>query len=339
MRKFLAVLLIILFWIILPLSFLLWSVKATLFKPTTYKTIFIKEDAYNKSIDILGQQLIDQLASAGALPIDASIIKQLFKDTISPLWLQQNVEKLLDNIFPLIANEISLEKTDLIIPTVDLKNKISSVFTQGIEDQIRKLPACNADEEKNLNNSSDNSISLTCLPYGINAEEIVAEMNKSTNQEDLTKDIPNQVDLRQYLFKDQKTLQYYQNWYKFLGRMIIYLFIADAIILLFISLLLMYNIKSMLRWQGLAFFIPAVLFLPMILIMQFVLKPIISSLIIAQLPQVTLPDLINLVNNLSFAFINKILSQLFWPTLSGFIIGLTLVIIAGIIKKKNNEKK
>ena len=139
MRKFLAVLLVLLFWLIFPLSFTLLSVKQVLLRADTYKNVLVKEDAYTKILAVLEEQIWQKMSNDENAILKKENISQVVKETITTIWLQQNCEKVIDNIIILITTPTEIKDVDFKVSTKAMKEKFNVALTKQITDQAEPI--------------------------------------------------------------------------------------------------------------------------------------------------------------------------------------------------------
>lgn len=317
---------------------MLLSTRIVLLKSETYKTALVQENFYNNFIGIISTQVAQQLLKQEGLSFRLDSIDKLVKETITPNWLQSNTEKILDNIFLYLQGKISFDELDLSIPIKDLQNQFVISFNLGIKDEISKLPTCTDEQMKQLNEATDKEIvTINCLPLNSSKDEITAQIEKTDTASSLTSKLGEKLDLKTFLAENPTARKYFEllpKFYKILGKIIFYCYLINAFILILISLLLMKKLKVMIRWLGLALFIPAIITLSIILVCRYAIKPILSTFIISLLPAAALPKLIEFVTSIVLVILNKFLLFILWPILAALIIGLILIILAKIFNKK-----
>lgn len=299
MRKVLLVLIVLNFWIFFPINLLMLGTEFILLKPETYKNILIKNDAYNEFINIISSQLNVQINAEGANLLPLNDYQNLIRDSFSPVWIQQNVEKIIDNIFFLIKGQRSISELDLIISCKEPKDKFIAAFNLEL---IKQAPA-------DLINSAD-----------------------------LFKDIPDNFNAQDYLTNNPKINAYFYilpQMYKYFKISIFILFIINGLLFLAIILLLRKKIKSLVRWLGLSLLIPSALSMPLAILFKYFMNPLYEMLVVTIIPASYSPEILIFFNKIMFDLGAEFFGFFIVPLTVFSGCGLLLLILSFFVKKNN----
>jgi hypothetical protein len=297
MRKASAIILVLFFWLTFPLNLFMLGTEFVLLVPETYKSVLIKTDSYNEFLALTSTQLNAQLSQENASLLSVDDLEKLVKESITPEWLQTTVEKIIDNALALFKGKQTIDNTNLVIDFSQQKNNFLAAFKKQFSSQL----------PEDL----------------INSDEILA-------------DVPDEVNLRDTIINAPAVNAYFiwlPEVYKYFKIGILILFILNCSILLGIILLLRKNVRSLIRWLGLSFFIPAIVSLPTIIFAKYLLKPLFEMIIVTKMPAGLSLEFTKFFTNISFEFY-KVFSDFFLiPFLVSFVLGLGLIIGASFIKK------
>lgn len=297
MRKFFAILLILLLWLTVGISFLLWGINSVLLQPETYKQALIQEQFYTQALNVSTEQS----------PVDQVIISQLLSSAFSPQWLQENTEKIIDNTWLVFRGKIQSQQADLTINLTESKNKIKQSLTDQFQQQVAP------DYQGQVTEFMDLSYIDEEIPDNINLAEYI-----------FTPSVENQLPLIAF-------------WLSIYNFIVISGFLISAFLLVIIIILLSNKLKTLFRWTGISLFTPGIFSLPALLIFKLTVKNNITELILNNIQQSAefSLELQNLLINLFTNILNKFTNFFLWPAIIFSIVGLILIIISFFIKSKN----
>lgn len=250
-RKFFAVLLIIIIFPLLIINILVYSINSTILNPIYLQNKLSSNHVYEKIIEtglpILGSS-IGQDNGLGNIINSDDLIK-IAQKTITPDLLESQFNIIFQGLNKYLTNQSSdfIANLDL----TQFKKDISKNFTDYVNQSVADLKPCSQSEIAQM---KDNQ-SIKCLPPGISKSEII----KNNNQADeLLNTLPNQYDLGKYIMqKGSSQLETFRRVINYLNLGIIYLTSFNILVLSLIGLLIYKPVSSLIKWVSSAIIIPS----------------------------------------------------------------------------------
>jgi len=250
LRKLFSSCFSILFVIIFLVALILLNLNLSILNVNNYKTAFQKSDFYNQ---ILGKGVtyfisgMNQGGKSSFGPLTEQDITTTIKKSITPQWLQIQVDKIFDQSF----NKITGKSTsiNIVIPISDVKKSLSDNLTSILKIKVAGLPTCTAEQLKQINSNKDqNSYNFECIPSSMSTAEIENSLlDGITGKEGLLTKLPDQYNLGEIISKGpfldtaQRGIDIF--------RMVMWISLSVSIVLLLIILLMnMKYIPGMLKW-------------------------------------------------------------------------------------------
>lgn len=304
-RKFLAVLIILIFIPLLMISILVFGLKTTLLNPLYLQTNFSQSNFYEKILDtglpILAESLNKENQEGNQIDenIQVDDLVAIAQKSISPAWLQSQFDNLFEEFNDYLigkSNEI-----DFTISLKDLKTSLRENFNQYTLDKISQT------SNQKLN---DDQI------------------------DELLKQFPDEYDLGKILMQTQgPTLTAARTFFSYLKLGIIALAGINILLLILIGLLIWKPAASLLKWLATAIIIPSAI-LSILAGFSYFSSPLVGNL------GLNLPgELKNLVSTIIVGLIQPAILKMLLITGAGVILAIIAYIIAHIISKKHPVDK
>jgi hypothetical protein len=146
--------------------------------PGTVKKLVAESGLYNSLTPALLQQEKSITTAYGVVPASDPAVQKAANVALSPQFIQQNAEMVVDNIYAWLDGKIAQPNFN-----VDLSGT-KVLFANNIADSLQKrmvaLPACSAAQSRAIAlNGNFDAYNVTCLPRGVNPAT-VAEQAKSS---------------------------------------------------------------------------------------------------------------------------------------------------------------
>ncbi|EKD56415.1 MAG: hypothetical protein ACD_58C00198G0001 [uncultured bacterium] len=250
-RKFFAVVLIIILFPLLIINILVYSINSTILNPIYLQNTLSSNHVYEKVIEsglpILASS-IGQNSGLGNV-IDPNDLVKIAQKTISPSLLESQF----NIIFQGLNNYLTNQSADFVanLDFTQLKRDFSSNFTDYVNQNVANLPPCS---QADIAQIKDNQ-SIKCLPPGMSKNEII----KNNNQTDeLLNTLPDQYDLgKSIMQKGNAQLETFKRVINYLNLGIIFLASFNIFVLLLIGLLIWKPASSLIKWVSSAIIIPS----------------------------------------------------------------------------------
>ncbi len=195
-HKWLGVLLAILFVPIFIICFVLYNLKTTFFSTNFYKSEFRKINLYSQLVENI-PELIGGFAADG----QSQEFAQIAQKSIKAEWLQQEVEKNLDNIFGWFHGR--KENFKIEVNLVPIKGEFEKKFFEQMEKEYNSLPECTGSESEMSSESTtgweletipedsldetpkeSSTMPFSCRPQGVTFEEFQKEMMSGSQDQE-----------------------------------------------------------------------------------------------------------------------------------------------------------
>lgn len=204
MKKFLAVILIILFIILTPAAIVLHSVRTVILDPEIIKQELVDAGAYKAAIDLTAEELQSQSGLFDeVIPfLTSEDIVDAIRSVISPTQLQTQVESLIDQFFVWLDSSDDIRDIELIVSLGEVKTRTESIVVTTLEAQFNELPICspvqfNADVSEFDNQHIDE---IGCRPSEITFGDMIQDINISS----LLDEIPDEINIIELLSEGEK---------------------------------------------------------------------------------------------------------------------------------------
>lgn len=324
MKKFIAVIIMLLFWAVMPLSFLLFNLKATFLNVDYYKTQLISNNTYQKAVDTVESGL--DVSSMG-IPVDLDL-----SGVFSTVWLQTEVEKVLDGTIGLLTPGTQISKLGEV--TINFQEPKQNA-DQVLQDKLSTLPTCTDEQTQMMPNPEEDMENalphLECIPIGASISELSLDEIIPGEQNLLALLDPKEGDLEEWQ-------EYLDTAHYVIGIVILVMiigFVLSAIFYMLLGLLFVKQMKSMLRWWGNALLTPAIFglvtFIPAKLYLMFQTSELMLNIL--QIPPQAQAFSI-LLNEIVYALVNGFINRMLIPIIICFVLGVILLIVAKFVKNK-----
>jgi len=185
-RVFTNILLIIILVILTPVLLLLTSVKTNVLQTTFLKNELEKNDIYEIVFTVVDDQIND-IDLPEELPLTHEEISSLVHKTLTPQWLQTNVESVLDD-FDTWLNAPQGQDISIVLNMAEPKTKLLDEIDILLDEKLKELNPCESDPV-------DGEFKL-CQFAGYTLDDLKAELAKNDfNPDDLVNKIPDEFDL------------------------------------------------------------------------------------------------------------------------------------------------
>ena len=290
MRIIASILIILMLVIITPVFLLVTSLKTNVLNTTFLKNELERNDVYTLAFDLADEQ-INNIQIDPEFPVTNQEISTLVKQVITPDWLQQNVEGLLDSFNAWLnapaGTELS-QNVSLAEPKVTLANSLDAFLT----DKLKTLEPC----PRNNRSEEDQGI---CNLAGLNLDEAKKQLKENGVDPDIvTNLLPDTLDLLNPDLSKltgeantdnpegvavntdeiQKNLEISKKYYQLGQRFFWYAWIIYAVLLaLFIVMNATGGWRRVVRWTGVLLFfigiIPAAIGFASVIIVNDLILP------------------------------------------------------------------
>lgn len=327
-RKFLAVILIIIFIPIFQVGIFSFVLNQTFLNNNYYITEFNKNNFYQKFFEGILPILTKNLGLA-----NLNINTQNLAKNIDPIWLKTQSEKIINGFFDYFSGKN--QNPEIVINLQKFKENILPQILSQISEQIKNLPTCTPEELKNLENSNEKN--LNCLPPGISQDQIDQSFSGQNNN--LAIEIPNEINIGQMFIgdknqKEKKELEKVKQIYGINHQVPVYFGIVSIIILLLIALLVARPKDKVIKWLSVGIFIPS------LILLIFSLGGYYSGSILGIIfCQTGLCSYTNLADLLTKTLIQSFLRQLIIISAIFFAVSVVGLIVSHILKPKSNNNK
>ena len=273
-KKLLTGLCQILLVIALVIFVFLLRFKSTFLAPQFYKSSLSSVDFYTKEAKILPDLLADAVSrtSEGADTGQArSVIMDAASKQLTPLWLQSNVENVIDQTIGYVNG--SLPAMKIMVDLSSFMPSIGASVNESAMSGVNALRACTPEEESVLFTGGGQT-ALDCLPSFMNVANINAALGSQANGGSANLW---QYDLGAVLSKD-KQLNLLRDRYTTLNRVLFGLPIFIGLMAVFIILLNLHSLKKILKSLALPVLIVAIVELALVFAFKAFIPDMISGL-------------------------------------------------------------
>ena len=369
MKKFFAVLLLIIFIILLPTYLVLLNLSNMIEKPTIIKEALAESNIYEKASDLAIAQLIST-EGLGQLEdlniVDKQELEAIVDQLFPPEFLQKTVEQAIDEGFSMIKDEgKEVKDLDLIIDLADIKTSAPALLTGKVKEKFDQLPVCNQAELTDLEKKlEDGFIFPACRPADVSSDQFSGDMEANINE--MIKDLPDQLDVAKLITgevtfgeqteEDQESAQRTENDFNEAlsdSQLVFAAFQSSlrwtpvilAIILLGIILLTYKPLSNLFRWVGISLLIPGFFLFLIATGLRFL--PFLDLQNEITFSSDTPQELVEVISQIVEKISNHINTPIWWQGLTILLAGIALIVISFFVKssgiktasKKVEEKK
>lgn len=269
-RKFLAVLLMILFFFLFNPILYAYNFKLIFLRPALYQGL-IRSGRLSESLaSFLSSALIGSIQKGAAkegIPtstFSSENFKEIIKKAFPPEWMEKELGGLIDNFFAWFYGDT--EELNLKISLKEIKKNFGPAFGEFFSETAKGIPTCTSAQIQKLAQGDQNTI---CLPPGMSIKDL-QQFKGSQMFENLLAGLPDEVDLLNLgsmegkpkdLAATMASLNKFRDYAHF-AFLILYLLTAGLILLLiFIALLTWKPFSSVLKTMGTTILVPSALIL------------------------------------------------------------------------------
>lgn len=156
--------------------------------PTEVKKMVAESGVYSAVVPNVLSQVKSIPTSYGDISTDNPLVQKATRASLSPMYIQQNTELAIDNIYQWLDGKISQPNFN-----IDLSG-VKTLFANNIADSLQKqlaaLPACSLAQSRAIAAAgSFDAVNATCLPRGVSPVAIAEQVQAGiVNQQDFLKD-------------------------------------------------------------------------------------------------------------------------------------------------------
>jgi len=348
MKKFLAFIFSVIFIIIFPITLVAYNIKTNVFNDDFYKKELAKYNTYELVINEAIGQLFSSEERTGVIQeiplLTFDELKALIKQLITPVWLQQQIENIIDQSFAWFESNTDIRNAKISVSVADLKNKSPDIIKNEFEQKVKSLKTCTKADLKIFNQHDLNTIPCVPADYDINNFlkdfDVNGIINQIPDEIDLVKLIKGEVTFGDEPAKETKnkeqieqtfnTINRVRDYLKTVFTVINYLFIVLGLVFLLIASLTMKRLHSMFRWLGFDLLLPGIFILAGSIALHSILTDRINSILITGSKLST--ELSQILKNMVIDLISQILTNLRIESIILLLVGIVLIVISFIIK-------
>ncbi len=344
MRRFLAIILILVFVIVTPAALALQSVKSTLLNPDILKQKLRDHKVYDESITIALDELKKNTSLVNDIPFFSSDdMVRIVKSIITSAWLQTQTESTIDTFFAWLGSKQDIRTVNIVIPLGDIKERTTGILTTEVQSRLNALPVCTPAELA----SGDQSLLVTrdvCLPPGVSVDNALKDMHIAT----FIDQIPDALTLQELISSqnDHQGISSADRTFSQMNRArdrisqgieaLKTLFVVLLMILLLIGALTMTSAKSFFGWVGFPLFLVGAILVGA----PFIVIPRATAMLSNALANSNMTGSIQtLVDALAKDFLSYFFSSLRTKGIIIIGVGLLFIIIAFVAPKKKVKTK
>lgn len=182
-RSVLSILFCLLLFVFVIVGIPLLSLSFVITEPENIKSslreVNLYENIYDIALDISSEnESWDYINKIGE---DKEELVSTFKRIITPEWLQENVEKVIDSTY--IWLDGGGQIPEFTIDLTEIKTNIVDESTDYLIDSINNLPDCSESEMKEIESGSWNPYDMNCKPSDFEASAYEEEMRIKIQEE------------------------------------------------------------------------------------------------------------------------------------------------------------
>ena len=142
-------------------------------QPNTIKGVLDKSGLYNSVVPGLLDEAKTISNPNGDIPLNDSVVRSAATSTLTPQYLQTNVNQALDSIYQWLDGKTS--QPSFSFNLTDIKNTFADKVAAGARQKAASLPACTAPPT----GAAFDVFGATCLPPGITPDQVAAQVRSS----------------------------------------------------------------------------------------------------------------------------------------------------------------
>lgn len=271
MRKVLGVLFIFISTVVGVGVLLGWGIRTSLFSSEPWKAGLREARVYDRLLvealpEIVSEKFVTESVLANA-PLTSNDLVAVAQATITPAFLQQQVERGLDVAFALVLGRATLASTDFVIPLQDIKRRLPVAVQERLVARVQALPVCTSDQLKDFEKFKTLTGALPpCRPKGLDVQAIVRD---SLKIDEIAANIPATYNVVAELQKQRTTdsqaktpaqqVAAVQSQAQFIFQIHGYLTLAWIVLLLGLGALFIPHWRRVVQWFAVGLFIPSTL--------------------------------------------------------------------------------
>ncbi len=253
-HKCLGIFLAVIFIPIFLIAFGLYNLKTTFLSADFYKSEFRKVNLYSKIVEN-----IPEFVEGFAKDEQTKKLAQIAQETIKADWLQQEVEKNLDNIFGWFYGR--KDNFEIEVTLSSLKSQIEESFYAQIEESYNAAPVCTSSSMLLEDMIDLNTMDFKCRPPGKTFEGFKQEMIVERGVSPFLEEFPDEFKIDEQPEKQMhgfaRTLVQPGNMFKILNWAFYISLVLSILILALLGIMAKQSLRSLFRWIGIPLAIPS----------------------------------------------------------------------------------
>ncbi|MCL5959318.1 MAG: hypothetical protein M1358_08360 [Chloroflexi bacterium] len=192
LKRFLAVILGLMFVVLLPVALLVLAAQGLLLAPDFYKQQLVKTDTYSRAYAELLPSLVDEIEPPKDLPLTKEDIGELMKRLVPESFVRAQTEKIIDEVFAGLTS--SQDAFQIVVPLKEIRQRIPDEVVTVLEKKLADLPPCS--EPFSLASPLPQGFP-TCIPPGVGVEAFRAQFRvlAATELRKASENLPDSIDL------------------------------------------------------------------------------------------------------------------------------------------------
>ncbi|MFC1687399.1 hypothetical protein ACFL0L_02375 [Patescibacteria group bacterium] len=204
MKKFFAVILILLFIILTPAAMVVHSLRTVILDPEIIKQELVDASAYEAAIDLTAEELQSQSGLFDdAIPfLTSEDITDAIRGVISPAQLQTQVESLIDQFFIWLDSSDDIRDIELIVSLGEVKTRTESIVLTTLEARYNELPICLPDQLIDTEFDNKNVDVIGCHPSDVTFNDLIQDIDITS----LLDEIPDEINIIELLSEGEEVV-------------------------------------------------------------------------------------------------------------------------------------
>lgn len=201
-RRFLAVVLALLFLALAPVALLALGVQTLFLDPRYFKTQLVKLDLYAQVYSEVVPALARSIEVPQGLPLSQQDIETLVRRVVPESFVRTTTDQVIDEMFAVMTAQ--KDRLEINISVARIKQQAPDEVARVLDEKLAQLPPCLettaslSDQLLGLLGSSGGAIRFpTCLPSGSLGDRLRSEFREQliTELRRIANDFPDNVDL------------------------------------------------------------------------------------------------------------------------------------------------
>ncbi len=163
-RKALAALLAIVFFLVFPFGLVATGVQTVLLNPGFYKSQLVKNNVYAKSYAFISSALGESKQFSRDIPLSSAEMEQVLREVLPADFMQRQTETAIDGFFAWLGSSDPAPRVNISLGEV--KARMPRAIAAAIERKLMQLPPCAPGQRLRENEMPQ------CLPVGVNVETL-----------------------------------------------------------------------------------------------------------------------------------------------------------------------